>query len=152
MKIRVLGQDLELRPGMSMTADVETETRSDVLAVPIQSVTTRMPKMEAQPEGQDGQSGQIVQASDNGQGKREQPKLQEIVFIVDNGTVKATPVKRGISNDSYVEITEGVEEGMKVVSGSYRAINRDLEDGAKVRVQEPRRERPQQGPQEGAAS
>jgi len=152
VKIRVLGRELDLRPGMSMTADVETETRTDVLAVPIQSVTTRVPKMEPSPEGEDGQSGQIVQASNGGRAKREESKLQEIVFVVDEGKVKAMPVKRGVSDDSYVEITEGVDEGMSVVSGSYRAINRDLEDGAKVRVQEPRRDRPQEGPQEGAAS
>jgi HlyD family secretion protein len=152
VKIRVLGRELNLRPGMSMTADVETETRTDVLAVPIQSVTTRMPKMGPAPEGEDGQSGRIVQASESARAKRDESKLREIVFVVDDGTVKATPVKRGISDDTYVEISEGVDEGMKVVSGSYRAINRDLEDGAKVRVQEPRRERPQGGTQEGAAS
>jgi len=152
VKIRVLGQDLDLRPGMSMTADVETETRADVLSVPIQSVTTRMPKQEQAPEGEDGQSGRVVQASNGGQAKGNGPKLQEIVFVVEDGTAKAIPVKRGISDDSHVEITEGVEEGMKVVSGSYRAINRDLEDGAKVRIQEPRRGGPQAGPQEGAAS
>ena len=73
VKIRVLGRELNLRPGMSMTADVETDTRTDVLAVPIQSVTTRAPKMEAAPEGEDGQSGRIVQASNGGQGQ-EKPK------------------------------------------------------------------------------
>jgi len=56
--------------------------------------------------------------------------------VVDNGVVKAMPVKRGISSDQYVEITEGVAEGAQVVSGSYKAINRELEDGMKVRIEE----------------
>jgi HlyD family secretion protein len=47
------------------------------------------------------------------------------------------PVKRGISDDSYVEITEGVEEGQEVISGGYKAINRELEDGRKVKRGEP---------------
>jgi len=60
--------------------------------------------------------------------------------VVENGVVKAVQVKRGISNDSHVEVTEGVTEGMEVVSGTYRAINRELEDGSKVRVEEPKKQ------------
>lgn len=44
------------------------------------------------------------------------------------------PVKRGISDDSYVEILAGVSEGMEIVSGGYKAINRELENGRKVTV------------------
>ncbi len=65
----------------------------------------------------------------------------EVVFVVEDGVAKAIPVSRGISDDSHVEIVEGLEEGMKVVSGSYKAINRELEDGSKVRVREPRDKR-----------
>lgn len=43
------------------------------------------------------------------------------------------PVKRGISDDSHVEIVEGLNEGIEVVSGGYKAINRDLEDGKKIK-------------------
>lgn len=67
---------------------------------------------------------------------RGENKPKEIVFVIDNGVVKAIPVKRGISNDSHVEVVEGVSEGAEVVSGSYKAINRELEDGSKVRVEE----------------
>jgi HlyD family secretion protein len=47
------------------------------------------------------------------------------------------PVKHGISDDNYTEITEGLQEGDLVVSGGYKAINRDLEDGKKVVMAEP---------------
>jgi HlyD family secretion protein len=43
------------------------------------------------------------------------------------------PVKRGISDDSYSEITDGVKEGDEVISGSYKAVSRELEDEKKVR-------------------
>lgn len=141
VKMRILDKDLALRPGMSMTADIETETRADVLTVPVQSVTTRAPKME-KPEGSDeGQRGAVVAAGGSQPSRKTEEKPKEVVFVVDNGVVKATEVKRGISNESHVEIMEGVAEGAMVVSGSYRAINRDLEDGAKVRIEEPRRPR-----------
>ena len=134
VKMRIVDKDVPLRPGMSMTGDIETKTKENVLSVPIQCVTTRMPKMEMK-EGQD--QGQAMPVSTNASQKmKNENKPREIVFVVDNGVVKAVSVKRGISSDAYVEIVDGVKEGMDVVSGSYKAINRELEDGAKVKVEE----------------
>ena len=65
--------------------------------------------------------------------KKVEPK--EVVFIVKDGKAVSVPVKRGISDDTHVEITEGAEEGMEVVSGPYRAINRELEDGIAVKIE-----------------
>jgi HlyD family secretion protein len=138
VKMRIVSADLQLRPGMSMTGNIETETRANVLTVPIQSVTTRMPKMEVKPGEGDGQSGAVM-AQGTTSKKKDENKAKEIVFVVDGGVVKAMPVKRGISDDSYMEISEGLKEGAQVVSGSYKAINRELEDGAKVRVEEPKK-------------
>ena len=142
VKMRVVDREVALRPGMSMTADVETETKSGVLAVPIQSVTTRMPKPEMKEGEQGAAEGQGATAPPQqvATAARRQERPKEIVFVVENGVVKAVQVKRGISNDSHVEVTEGVTEGMEVVSGTYRAINRELEDGSKVRVEEPKKQ------------
>ena len=72
--------------------------------------------------------------------KHENNKPSEIVFVLGSEFVKVKPVKRGISDDSYVEILEGVEEGQEVVSGSYKAINRELEDGRKIKKGDPNKE------------
>ncbi|MEW6509939.1 MAG: efflux RND transporter periplasmic adaptor subunit [Bacteroidota bacterium] len=138
VKIRIVDKGLLLRPGMSMTADVETETKHNVLSVPIQSVTTRMPKVEVKEGETDGQRGAVLASGSAPKGKGDN-KPKEIVFVVENGVAKAVPVKRGISSDQFVEIVEGVTDGAAVVSGSYKAINRELEDGAKVRIEEPRK-------------
>lgn len=131
VKIRIVDKDIALRPGMSMTARIETETKDNVIVVPIQSVTTRLPKekqmkakeeTEAQPTAQNAKS-------------KKDSKVNEVVFVLDNGIAKMINVKRGISDDSYVEIVEGLEEGKEVVSGSYKAISRELEEGSKVRVE-----------------
>lgn len=129
VKIRILDKDINLRPGMSMTADIQTETKNNVLAVPIQSVTTRMPKMKEDAKQSNGSTATTAN------GMMSPEKQQEVVFVVENGKVKQVPVKRGISNDSYTEIDSGITAGMEVVSGSYKAINRDLEDGSAVRVE-----------------
>ena len=67
--------------------------------------------------------------------KKEKPV--EVVFAHDGDRVKMVAVKRGISDDTHVEITEGLDEGAEVVSGGYKAINRELEDEKKVKVGAP---------------
>ncbi len=129
VRIRVQDKDVVLRPGMSMTATIETETKHNVLAVPIQSVTTRSGNKEMKPQ----QEGDEMAANDS-KAKPKNEKAKEVVFVVDNNAVKTVEVKRGISDDSYVEIVSGVSEGKEVVSGSYKAISRELEDGSKVKV------------------
>ncbi len=141
VKMRIVDPGVVLRPGMSMTADIETMTKQNVLSVPIQSVTTRAPKMEVKTGQSDGQSGMVLTSGQSQKTKNEN-KPKEIVFIVDNGVAKAVPVKRGIASDQYVEIVEGISEGAQVVSGSYKAINRELEDGAKVRIEEVKKPAP----------
>ncbi len=136
VKMRIVDRSVQLRPGMSMTGDIETETRQNVLSVPIQSVTARAPKMEVK-EGE--RDGQFIAANTNSPKLRDEKKPKEIVFVVENGQAKAIPVKRGISDGAYIEITEGVNEDAQVVSGSYKAINRELEDGMKVRIEEPKK-------------
>jgi len=135
VKIRILDKDLELLPGMSVTVDIETETRENVLSVPIQSVTTRLPKSEEKDEeGLD--EGDVRQGRTRSNSKNQKKnKPIEVVFVVEDERVKMKPVERGISDDTHVEILEGVEEGAEVVSGSYRAINRDLEEDSKVRIE-----------------
>lgn len=130
VKIRVLNKDISLRPGMSMTADIETETKLNIVAVPIQSVTTRAPKQEGEmPKEEKPQE----QGGPGGLSTNEKPV--ECVFLVEGGKAKMTPVKRGINDEGYVEITEGMAEDFEVISGSYKAINRELEDGSVVKVE-----------------
>lgn len=123
VKIRITNPEVMLRPGMSMIADIETDIRTDVLAVPIQSVTVRIDDTLQQEE-----------MSNNSRRGRTRERPNEVVFVVDGDKVKTLPVKRGIMGERYVEIVDGLEEGMEVVTGSFRAINRDLEDGTLVRV------------------
>jgi HlyD family secretion protein len=58
----------------------------------------------------------------------------EVVFCIEDGRAIAKQVRTGIQSDEYIEILEGLEEGDEVVTGSYRAISRDLENGAVVTI------------------
>jgi HlyD family secretion protein len=176
-EVRVRIQEKEaFRPGMSVTAYIETRMRTNVLTVPIQSVTTRMPKepkgkkpgaqtdkswalvseakADEAPAGKTnrvakakGKTNSVEQSAANnkpketdtntvsaGRKSKEGPKPIEVVFLVDQKKAKMVPVKRGISDDDYVEITEGLTEGQEVVSGGYKAINRELDEDKDVNV------------------
>lgn len=118
VRISLLDPDNQIRPGMSCDADIETDTRFDVLTIPIESVTARMSKPE------------------EGEKKKEKPKKrkkpEEVVFLVDGSQVKQVNIKTGISDDTYIEVTEGLEGEEEVVRGPYRAISKELEDGSKI--------------------
>jgi HlyD family secretion protein len=60
-------------------------------------------------------------------------KMVDVVFAVAGNHVDAVPVKIGICDDTYWEITDGLTNGQEIVSGGYRAISRDLDDGKKIR-------------------
>jgi HlyD family secretion protein len=134
VKIRVVDKNVTLRPGMSMTAVIETQTKRNVISVPIQSVTTRMAGQNLGKDKPEQQDESDNMAANDSKIKQKVEKAREIVFIVDNNAAKMVDVKRGISDDTYTEIINGLEEGKEVVSGSYKAINRELDAGSKVRV------------------
>jgi HlyD family secretion protein len=140
VNIRITEKE-KFRPGMSVTAEIETRSRTNVLCVPIASVTTRLPKDKKTDgsrvlEVEAKTNGTVSSSSTNGiaghKNTKEMPKPIEVVFVTDGDHVKMIPVKIGISDDSYWEITEGLKEGQEVVSGGYRAISKDLEDGKKI--------------------
>jgi len=125
-------EGIHFRPGMSMSCDIETETHNNVYCVPIQSVTVRVPKVEEKPEEpKEGEAQLAVKKSK----VKEEDKLDEVIFVVKDGKATTAKVKRGISDDTYVEIVEGASEGLEVVSGPFKAINRDLENESKVKVE-----------------
>jgi len=136
VKIRLIDPDPGLRPGMSCNATIETQTINNVLSVPIQCVTARgeenKPKETA--KDQDEKNSNVVDKKDKKASVTNKPK--EVVFVVENNKVKMKEVTTGLSDDNYIQIKEGLKDGEKVVSGSYRAISRELNDGSKVKLEE----------------
>ena len=129
VKIRISDPDNKLRPGMSCNASIETETKSNVLSVPIPSVTARLESKPAEPATDNRGVSNVTTTVK----KKEKP--DEIVFLVENGKAKSTVIKTGISDDNYIEIQEGLKGGEEVISGSYKAISRDLHDGSIIKIE-----------------
>lgn len=117
------GQESEypFRPGMSATVDIQTQTRTNIKTVPVQSVTIRTDST-----AQDSLKKEL--------NKINEELRQEVVFVVKDGKVAQRPVVSGIQDARYMEIMSGLEENEEVVSGPYSAIARKLSDGMEVEV------------------
>ncbi len=147
VRIRVNEKELAFRPGMSVTAEIETEYRTNALTVPLASVTTRPMKPELKTDSpKKGKTNTVASAvsATNSVAKtnavaatmkvKESTKPTDVVFVVQGDHVKAVPVKIGICDDNYWEITSGLTNGEEIVSGGYRAVGHDLQDSSKIRV------------------
>src|SRR5437764_4957446 len=145
VKIRVEDHDVALRPGLSCTADIETNMVKDAVAVPMQSVTIRTGNTNFSPEEIEKQK-QKVAARDKDDNKaelsndrlekqtqkEEREKLAKVVFVKNGNKAQMVKVTTGIADDSYMEIKSGIKPGDEVISGSYSAVSRKLKEGAKI--------------------
>jgi len=127
VRISILNPVPTMRPGMSATVDIRTESKRNILQVPIQAVTVR-DKSKVYPKEEKNAD------NDKASKKTDDDELVECVFVVEDGVAKIVPVKTGISSDTYIEIKSGVEEGQMVVTGSYRVLSKTLENGSKVKI------------------
>jgi HlyD family secretion protein len=115
----------DIRPDLSCTARVVTDTRSNALSIPIIALTVR------DHERVPNETSDNTSPADTLKPKRRNREA-EGVFVVRNGIATFRPVKVGIAGDEYFEVLDGVREGETIVGGTYQAI-RDLKDGDRVR-------------------
>jgi HlyD family secretion protein len=142
VRVQVLRPDLQIRPGMSASVEIETQRASHVMSVPIQSVTVRDRDTGKTPDQmKEDQVRDLGGVSTTDLEKKERKHLERVVFLKQGDIVKLVPVETGIADDNYLQVFSGVKEGDQVVSGSYTAISKDLKDGAKVTIEKPQDER-----------
>ncbi len=131
IKIALNDFNPQVRPGMSCNADIEVETKDNVLAIPIQSVTARSEEAPGAME-QPAAGGELTVGKAS---KKKQSKPKEVVFVMNKDTVAMKEVKIGISDNEYIEVISGLKEGEEVVSGPYRAISSELQDKSRVKAE-----------------
>jgi HlyD family secretion protein len=103
------------RPGMSCTVDIQTESKSGILTVPIESVTTRTDTTDV-----------TTKTSDE--------EIRTLVFIADGGYALAKDVTTGIQDNKYIEILTGVEDSARVISAPFSAISKKLSDSTLIEI------------------
>jgi HlyD family secretion protein len=122
VEVTLTNPPAEVRPDLSATARIVTDTRKQALAIPIIALTVR----EHTPVSTENQPADTTKK-----------KEAEGVFVVSAGKATFRPVKVGIAGDEFFEVVDGLKEGDSLVAGPYQSI-RDLKDGAAVRAQRQR--------------
>jgi HlyD family secretion protein len=127
---------------MTASAEIITKTNASALSVPLQAVAARSVDQLAV-KGQKRKDAETHYKPDH-------DGFVEVVFCIENGKAIAKQVKTGIQGDDLIEIVDGLKEGDQIVTGSYRAISKDLDNGAVVTInnnKKPERNQDQHGSQ-----
>ncbi len=130
LELKDLPQDVqnELRPGMSSTATITTDTKNNVLAVPLEAIVEKAPTAAPSPAA--SVAGSVPAASPGG----EKPKSQKGVYIIENNKVRFIEVTTGITGEADIEVTSGVQKDMEIVRGPSRVL-KTLKDGMTIKRQ-----------------
>lgn len=131
VEITLVNPPQDVRPDLSATAKIITDTRTQVPSVPIIALTVR--QHEAMSNESVPSRAQAAPASAPGDSAPAMKKDTEGVFVVRGGVAMFTPVQVGIAGEEYFEVVSGVQVGDSIVAGTYQTI-RDLQDSTKVRA------------------
>jgi HlyD family secretion protein len=137
---RNVPRNLPFRPGMSASADIQTNTHKNVLSVPINAVTTREKNSDVgvnQTHKGSNDAKNDDQNNDNPDTKSNSSPtdLDEVVFVLQkDNTVKKVKVKTDIQDINNIEITDGLKDSDEIITGPYGTISKILKNGTKVSV------------------
>ncbi len=117
------------RPGMSASADIQTETHTNVLSIPINAVTTRDKNDSTKTDKKkiDATDVKAIAAAED--------DLEVVVFVLDkDNKVKKVKVKTAIQDINNIEITEGLKKDELVITGPYNVVSKTLKESSTVKV------------------
>ena len=138
VKVRILKESYEdllegkpdtyspFRPGMTATVDIITETKSNVLSVPISAVVIKSDTAAVK---------DIVVVDPKEEQKGAAPKSDkkfECVFVKVGDKAKIRIIKTGIQDDTNIEVMTGLKKGDVVITGPYSTVTKDLNSGDRV--------------------
>lgn len=138
------GEISEMRPGFTCTAEITTATRQKALSAPIQSLTIRELLFdetgtivhEPRPPKPRFQFGPAAAATPTLVTTELKPghKREEVegVFLIRDGKAAFVRVKLGIAGERYLEVTDGLKEGDRVITGPFDSV-RGMYEGDAVR-------------------
>lgn len=121
---------VSVRPGLSLTAKIQTAQKQNVVTIPIQALAERTQK--ELDEAKNGTSDNVTLAASKSESDSQKNEIQG-VFVVRNGKAQFVPIHTGITGVTDIEVTDGLREGDLIVTGSFKAL-RSLKTGASVKI------------------
>jgi HlyD family secretion protein len=127
---------IPFRPGMSASVDIQTRKVINVIAIPIQAVTTRNPDSLNTTSNDEFDDREVKVKNDNEDKdvKKEEVKIKEYVFLVNNGSAKQIEVKTGIQDNDFIQVISGLTDKQEVICGPYSAVSKSLKEGTKIKI------------------
>ena len=131
VKVSIVEPGNKLRPGMTASADIVTEIRTNAVVVPIQCVAVRTPEQLS--------VGLVEETTEDStvalEYSPDKDGFVQVVFVINQDEVTALQVKTGIQSETHIEVLDGLTEGDEVVTGNYRALSQLLQNNSKVKTQ-----------------
>jgi HlyD family secretion protein len=126
-----------LRPGMSCTGDITTNTKHNLLIIPIQALTVRDVEVDKDgkyhpPELSKINKG-VVDKTASGKENALKKELEGVFVINENRIARFRPIKTGITGESEIEVIDNLKENEEIVSGSFQTL-RTIKDGATIKI------------------
>ena len=114
------------RPGMSTNVEIQTNTKNNILTIPIQSVTTRADSANVREKAVDDSK------TNNEMVNQAKQKINQVVFVAAGDTARMVVVETGIQDNRYIEITGGLNGDEDVIVAPFSAISRRLDQGKHI--------------------
>jgi HlyD family secretion protein len=134
VKVTLLRHPERIRPGLTVTTDITTATRDNVLTVPVGALVLRQPEPKPTvPTAKGAPTPPAAPKPAKPESPGSRPKDIEGVYVVVAKKAEFRPVTTGIKGEMDVEAASGLNEGEEVVVGPFKAL-RDLKPGAQVVV------------------
>jgi HlyD family secretion protein len=126
----------KLRPGMSCTGDITTETKKNTLVIPMQALTVRDVKVDKEGKYKipnlNNKKASVDQA-DSSDEKESKKELEGVFVINEDNIARFRDIKTGITGESEIEVLGNLKEGERIVTGSFQTL-RTIKDGAFVKI------------------
>ena len=141
VKVKIFDPPKRIRPGMSSTVNIISETIKNTISIPIQALTSRsenykelnVNKKDSKKWGdQEGNKSYL-----------DMNESIDVVFILAesfDGEIASkgekyaivNPVNVGLSSEDYYSVKTGLKENDLIVTGRFRVLSKELQHGMKV--------------------
>ena len=145
VKVKIFDPPKRIRPGMSSTVNIISETIKNTISIPIQALTSRLENY--QKLNGNKKDGKKWENKDEGESYSNIKESLDVVFVLvdDFDGEKALegekyalvrPVHVGLSSEDHYSVKTGLKDEELIVTGRFRILSKELQHGMKVNYED----------------